>query len=34
VLDFLLAEIENLAGKVVFIFAGYRKQMEKFEHNP
>jgi Cdc6-like AAA superfamily ATPase len=35
VLDYLLAEIENLAGKVVFIFAGYRKQMEKFfEHNP
>ncbi|TAQ88242.1 hypothetical protein B7494_g3417 [Chlorociboria aeruginascens] len=35
VLDFLLAEIENLVGKVVFIFAGYRKQMEKFfEHNP
>jgi AAA lid domain len=34
VLDFLLAEIENLAGKVVFIFAGYEKQMEKFfEHN-
>lgn len=35
VLDFLLAEIENLAGKIVFVFAGYRKQMEKFfEHNP
>lgn len=35
VLDFLLAEIENLIGKVVFVFAGYRKQMEKFfEHNP
>jgi hypothetical protein len=35
VLDYLLAEIENLTGKVVFIFAGYRKQMEKFfEHNP
>lgn len=35
VLDFLLAEIENLTGKVVFLFAGYRKQMEKFfEHNP
>lgn len=34
VLDFLLAEIENLVGKVVFVFAGYRKQMEKFfEHN-
>lgn len=35
ILDFLLAEIENLVGKVVFVFAGYRKQMEKFfEHNP
>lgn len=35
VLDFLLAEIENLIGKVVFVFAGYRKQMERFfEHNP
>lgn len=35
VLDYLLAEIENLIGKVVFVFAGYRKQMEKFfEHNP
>lgn len=35
VLDYLLAEIENLTGKVVFVFAGYRKQMEKFfEHNP
>lgn len=35
VLDFLLAEIENLTGKVAFVFAGYRKQMEKFfEHNP
>jgi hypothetical protein len=35
VLDFLLAEIENLVGKVVFVFAGYSKQMEKFfEHNP
>ncbi|CAD6447396.1 0557e774-38d7-48ff-aa0d-164e8d9530c5 [Sclerotinia trifoliorum] len=35
VLDYLLTEIENLVGKVVFIFAGYRKQMEKFfEHNP
>ncbi|KAM5494308.1 hypothetical protein MaudMau93_000324 [Microsporum audouinii] len=35
VLDFLLAEIENLTGRVVFVFAGYRKQMEKFfEHNP
>ncbi|KAI2624345.1 P-loop containing nucleoside triphosphate hydrolase protein [Hypoxylon sp. NC1633] len=35
VLDFLLAEIENLTGKVVFVFAGYRKQMESFfAHNP
>ncbi|KAH8824642.1 P-loop containing nucleoside triphosphate hydrolase protein [Flagelloscypha sp. PMI_526] len=35
VLDFLLAEMENRVGKVVFILAGYRKQMEKFfEHNP
>jgi len=35
VLDFLLAEIENQVGKIVFIFAGYNKQMEKFfEHNP
>lgn len=35
VLDFLLAKIENLVGEVVFVFAGYRKQMEKFfEHNP
>lgn len=35
VLDFLLAEIENNVGKIVFILAGYNKQMEKFfEHNP
>lgn len=35
VLDYLLTEIENLTGRVVFVFAGYRKQMEKFfEHNP
>jgi AAA lid domain/ATPase family associated with various cellular activities (AAA) len=35
VLDYLLTEIEDLTGKVVFVFAGYRKQMEKFfEHNP
>ena len=35
VLDFLLAEIENQVGKVVFILAGYTKEMEKFfEHNP
>ncbi|KAJ6619752.1 P-loop containing nucleoside triphosphate hydrolase protein [Mycena sp. CBHHK59/15] len=35
VLDFLLAEMENNVGSVVFIFAGYTKEMEKFfEHNP
>jgi hypothetical protein len=35
VLDFLLAEIENQVGKIVFILAGYTKEMEKFfEHNP
>ncbi|KAF1955358.1 P-loop containing nucleoside triphosphate hydrolase protein [Byssothecium circinans] len=35
VLDFLLAEIENLTGKVVFVLAGYHKQMEAFfAHNP
>ncbi|KAL0261728.1 hypothetical protein SLS55_003158 [Diplodia seriata] len=35
VLDFLLAEVENLTGKVVFILAGYNKQMESFfAHNP
>lgn len=35
VLDFLLAEIENLTGQVVFILAGYNKQMEAFfAHNP
>ena len=35
VLDFLLAEMENRVGKVVFILAGYSKEMEKFfEHNP
>lgn len=35
VLDFLLAEVENLTGKVVFILAGYNKQMEAFfSHNP
>ncbi|KAL6234576.1 hypothetical protein BDW75DRAFT_251397 [Aspergillus navahoensis] len=34
VLDFLLAEIEDLTGKVVVVLAGYRKQMEKFfAHN-
>ncbi|EFQ25846.1 ATPase [Colletotrichum graminicola] len=35
VLDFLLAEVENLTGKIVFILAGYNKQMESFfTHNP
>ena len=35
VLDFMLAEIENQVGKIVFILAGYTRQMEKFfEHNP
>jgi Cdc6-like AAA superfamily ATPase len=35
VLDYLLAEVENLTGKIVFVFAGYRKQMETFfAHNP
>lgn len=35
VLDFLLAEMENRVGKLVFILAGYNKEMEKFfEHNP
>jgi hypothetical protein len=35
VLDYLLTEIENQVGKIVFIFAGYSKQMESFfEHNP
>jgi hypothetical protein len=35
VLDFLLAEIEKNIGKMVFIFAGYNKEMEKFyQHNP
>ena len=34
-LDFLLAEMENNVGKIVFILAGYNKEMEKFfEHNP
>jgi hypothetical protein len=34
-LDFLLAEIENLTGKVIFVLAGYHKQMEAFfAHNP
>ncbi|KAL3469205.1 P-loop containing nucleoside triphosphate hydrolase protein [Aspergillus californicus] len=35
VIDYLLAEVENLTGKVVFVLAGYRTQMEKFfAHNP
>lgn len=35
VLDFLLAEMENNVGRIVFILAGYNKEMEKFfEHNP
>ena len=35
VLDYLLAEVENLRGKVAFVLAGYNKQMESFfAHNP
>ena len=35
VLDLLLSEVEKLTGKVVFIFAGYGRQMEAFtSHNP
>lgn len=35
VLDYLLAEIENLTGKIAFVLAGYNKQMEAFfAHNP
>lgn len=35
VLDYLLAEMENHVGKLVFLLAGYSKEMEKFfEHNP
>ena len=35
VLDYLLAEVENRRGKVVFVLAGYNKQMESFfAHNP
>lgn len=35
VLDYLLTEFENLMGQVVFILAGYSKQMESlFAHNP
>ncbi|KAG2138476.1 P-loop containing nucleoside triphosphate hydrolase protein [Suillus clintonianus] len=34
VLDFLLAEMENRIGSLVFILAGYSRQMEKFfNHN-
>lgn len=34
VLDYLLAEMENRVGTLVFILAGYNKEMEKFfEHN-
>lgn len=35
VLDYLLSEFENLMGQVVFVLAGYSKQMESFfAHNP
>jgi hypothetical protein len=35
VLDFLLPEVANLTGKVVFILAGYNRDMESFfAHNP
>lgn len=35
VLDYLLAEVENLRGKITFVLAGYAKQMETFfAHNP
>jgi SpoVK/Ycf46/Vps4 family AAA+-type ATPase len=35
VLDYLLPEVENLRGKIVFLIAGYQKQMEEFfAHNP
>lgn len=35
VLDYLLPEVENLVGKVVFVLAGYSKEMESvFAHNP
>jgi hypothetical protein len=34
-LDYLLPEVENLLGKVVFVLAGYNKEMESvFAHNP
>lgn len=35
VLDYLLPQVENLSGKIVFVLAGYNKQMESFfAHNP
>lgn len=35
VLDYLLPEVENLSGKIVFVLAGYNKNMESFfAHNP
>jgi Cdc6-like AAA superfamily ATPase len=35
VLDFILAEMENNIGKIVWIVAGYNREMEQFfEHNP
>ncbi|CAG1980975.1 unnamed protein product [Fusarium graminearum] len=35
VLDYLLAEVENSRGKIVFVLAGYNKEMETFfSHNP
>lgn len=35
VLDYLLGEMENSVGKLMFILAGYTKKMEQFfEHNP
>lgn len=35
VLDYLLTEMEKQVGKIVFIFAGYNAEMERFfEHNP
>lgn len=35
VLDYLLAEMENHRGKIVFILAGYQRQMEQLlQHNP
>lgn len=35
ILDFLLAEVENLTGKIISILAGYQRPMEKFfAHNP